>query len=42
VIHNLRGIKKLEDAKIAIKKEIEDVFIDAEQRYDHRTGAVYY
>jgi len=42
VIHNLRGIKTLEDAKIAIKRDIEDVFIDAEQRYDHGTGAVYY
>ena len=42
VIHNLRGIKTLEDAKIAIKRDIEDVFIDAEQRYDHGTEAVYY
>jgi hypothetical protein len=28
VIHNLRGIKTLEDAKSAIKRDIEDVFLN--------------
>ena len=42
VIHNLRGIKTLENAKIAIKRDIEDVFIGAELREHHATGAIYY
>ena len=42
VIHNLRGIKTLEDAKIAIKRDIENVFVDVEERTHHGTGAIYY
>ena len=42
VIHNLRGIKTLEDAKIAIKRDIEDVFVDAELKKHRVTGAIYY
>jgi len=42
VIHNLRGIRTLEDAKIAIKRDIEDVFIDVELMNHHGTGAIYY
>ena len=42
VIHNLRGIKTLEDSKIAIKRDIEDVFVDAELKKHRVTGAIYY
>ena len=42
VIHNLRGIRTLEDAKIAIKRDIEDVFIDVELKLHHGAGAIYY
>ena len=42
VIHNLREIKTLEDAEIAIKRDIEDVFVDAELKKHRVTGAIYY
>jgi hypothetical protein len=42
VIHNLRGIKTLEDAKLAIKRDIEDIFIDVELNTHRGTGAIYY
>ena len=42
MIHNLRGIKSLEDANIAIKRDIIDVFIDVELMNHHGTDAIYY
>lgn len=42
IIHNFRGIKKLEDLELAIKEDIIDIFENPKPYHDSFTGANYY
>lgn len=42
IIHNLRGIKTLEDSYKVIKRDILEVFENAQERTDRATGCVFY